>query len=150
MHEEAEILAVGLRLGLVQQLEVIAWADKQILDQDDPSIELIDLASMREAHALDVLGKLRELSPGRPVLEVLPAVLNRFTERLREDPTLGPSVAKGLWDIAVEANYQVPEELSPIFGFDEDYWLAQSGAYGTDADVYANLLTFCERFEHAV
>jgi hypothetical protein len=149
VQNEAEMLAVGFRLGLVQRFEIIAWADEQILELESPSLELIDLASMSKAHAQDIVGKLGELSSGRPVLEVLPSALKRFTGRLRDEPKLGPIVAKGLWELAVESKYQVPRELSPIYAFDEDYWFAQSGTYRTEADVYANLLAFFERFEHA-
>jgi hypothetical protein len=149
VHEDAEMLAVGFRLGLVQQSEIVAWADARILELDDPPIEVIDLACMRKAHAQDIVGKLRELTSGKPPLQVLPAALERYTVRLREDPNLGPVVANGLWDLAVEAQYRVPVEWSAVFGFDEDYWLARNGSGITEADVFADLLSFCERFERA-
>jgi hypothetical protein len=148
MQEEAEILAVGFRLGLVDKSEIIAWADGKIAALDEPPIELIDLACLGKAHALDVLGKLRQLSSPRAPLEVVPSVFKHYTRRLRDNPNLGPIVAKGLWDFVAASNYHIPDELDEIRVFDENYRLARSGTYGTEADAYAALLAICERFEH--
>lgn len=148
--EEAEQLAVGFRLGLVPRSEIIAWADEMILALDTPQIEIIDLSLMSDAHVQDILHKLGELSSDRPPLKVLPSALQRFNQRLRDHPELGPAVAKGLWDLAVEAKYHVPIELSPIFGFDEDYWLAKNESYGDETDIYAALLDFCETLARVV
>ena len=144
MVSDPEILAVGFRLGLVERDEIISWADSRILEMSQPPAELIDLALMSDSHAQDILGKLGELSNEVSPLAALPAAFFRYTHRLRDRPELGPEVANGLWSLAVEANYDVPEELSPIFGFDEDYWLAMSGTFGKESDVHASLLSFCE------
>lgn len=72
------------------------------------------------------------------------AVFNRFTARLRENPVLGPAVARGFYYLYVEAQYRVPKNLGPIAGFDDSYALAQNRTYGTERDAYR------EGFEHAV
>lgn len=146
-QEQAAILAVGLRLGLVERHEVIAWADQQILATDEPSLRLIDLADMREAHSLDVWGALSALASGRSELDALPAALARYTYRLREAPKLRRGVARVLSTLVSEARYDVPAWLDPAIGLDASYDLAASGTWGTVAEADAELLAFCERFE---
>ena len=147
---DASELAIGFRLGLVPQSEIVAWADGIIASLDEPPIDVIDLALMGKAHAQDVIKKLAEMSAGIDPVEALPRALKRFAGRLRSSPEAGPVAAKGLWDIYVQSNYHVPRELLAIAGFDEDYWLARNQTYGTEAEVYGRLLKFFEDFEHAV
>jgi hypothetical protein len=130
----------------VTSAEIAAWADGVIKNTDDPPLTVIDLALLSNGHPLDVLGKLSEISLGINSVHVLPQVLGRFAPRLRADPSLGPVVARGLYDIFVEANYRVPDELMDIVGFDDAYALAQTEAYGTADDVYRDLLAFVEGF----
>jgi hypothetical protein len=148
LSRDAAELSIGLRLGLVPQAEIVAWADDAIARLKDPPLPVIDLALMSKAHSQDVLGKLSELSGGVPPIDVLPQALGRYTDRLRKCPEAGPVVAKGLWDIYVQSDYNVPSELRTIAYFDDDYWLALNETYGTERDVYARLLSFFERFEH--
>lgn len=85
-QEEAAILAVGLRLGLVERHEVIAWADQQVLAADEPLLRLIDLADMREAHPLDVYSTLGALSSGTwGTVAEMDAQLLAFCERFERE-----------------------------------------------------------------
>jgi hypothetical protein len=147
LSRDAAELAIGFRLGLVPQAEVISWADGTIAILNEPPLAVIDLALMGRSHPQDVLSKLMELSGGLAPIEALPHALGRYAERLRSRPEAGPVVAKGLWDIYVQSSSKVPPELAAIAGFDEDYWLARNEGYGTQRDVYAELLAFFERFE---
>ena len=150
LSRNAAEMAVAFRLGLVTQAEVVAWADGVIAELDDPPDAALDLALMRTAHAQDVLGQLSKMSDGVTAIESLPGALKRFTARLRENPTLGSHVARGLYDIYVESQYHVPEQFDPIAGFDDSYLLARNGTHGTEGDAYRSLLLFCEGFENAV
>jgi len=147
---DAAELAIGFRLGLVPQSEIVTWADGMIASLEDPPVDVIDLALMSKAHPQDVLKKLAEMSGGIGPVEALPRALKRFAGRLRNSPEAGPAAAKGLWDIFVQSRYDVPNELIAIAGFDEDYWLARNQTYGTEAEVYGRLLAFFEGFEHVV
>ena len=149
MKREAATLRVGLQLGLVSVREVVGWADEQIAATDTPPEALLDLALMAHANHLDVLSRLRGLSTTVPSLDVLPRALKTGLHRLREDPSLGPVVARGLYQLFVEANYEVPDELRQIGQFEDAYALAKQGSYGTEEGVFRELLTFASRFEDA-
>src|SRR5690349_8819797 len=124
LSRAAAQMAVAFRLSLVTQAEIVAWADGVIAELDEPPDAALDLSLMRTAHAQDILGRLAKLSNGVTAIESLPAVLKEFTARLRENPKLGPAVARGLYDLYVEAQYRVPETLEDIAGFDDSYALA--------------------------
>jgi hypothetical protein len=149
MEREAATLRIGLQLGLVSVQDIVRWADEQITATATPPEALLDLALMAHATRLDVLAKLRALSPRVPWLDVLPRTLGTGVHRLREDPSLGPIVARGLYQLFVEANYEVPDELSPIGRFDDGYALAKQGSYGTEEGVFQELVAFASRFEDA-
>ena len=145
--DEAGDLRVGYQLGLVSRHEVIAWADDVIASAAEPPYEVIELALMSSAHPQDILSKLRELSPAVTTVSVLPRVLGNLAYRLRDNPALGRGVARALWVVYVESGYDVPPELNSICCFDEDYALAEEGGYGTEAQVFHELLTFAESFK---
>jgi hypothetical protein len=146
MERAAAKLRIGLKLGLVTIRDVVKWCDSQIASRDQPEEALLDLALMNDAHPQDVFGKLLELSESVSAVEALPGVLADGVEQLRSNPGLGPVVARGLYQIYVDADYEVPSELLPIGRFDDEYDLAKQGSYGTEEQVFEALLTFAEGF----
>jgi hypothetical protein len=62
LSRDAAELAIGFRLGLVPQSEVVSWADSVIARMADPPIAAVDLALMGKAHGQDVLNNLAEMS----------------------------------------------------------------------------------------
>ena len=143
---QAADLRVGYQLGLVTRKEVIEWADGVIAGEDDPPYDVIELALMSKAHPEDILGRLHALSPGASTVSVLPRVLGKLSHRLRENPALGSTVARALWGIYVESGYDVPSALNPICCFDDGYALAVDGVYGSEEEVFRDLLAFVESF----
>ncbi len=55
-------------------------------------------------------------------------------------------LAHGLYELYVQENYEVPDCLSPIARFDDGYSLALGGTYGTEEDIYNDLLEFTGNF----
>src|SRR2546422_4866100 len=128
MEREAATLRVGLQLGLVSVQDVVRWANEQITATETPPEALLGLALMAHANPSDVRA-LHELSTKVPILDVLPRALGSGVKRLRGDPTLGLIVARGLYQLYVESDYEVPAELRRIGQFDEEYALAKQGSY---------------------
>jgi len=149
MTRDAAALRVGLRLGLLKVENVVKWADEQIETLDAPPATLLDLSLMGDSPPADVHGRLREISVDVPSLEILPSVLAKGIDQLRADPGLGPMVARGLFELYVEANYEVPPELREIGRLDDAYSLAEQGTYGTMEEAFRDLLAFAAQFAHA-
>ena len=151
MTRDAAALRVGLRLGLLKVEDVVTWVDGQIATLDDPPATLLDLSLMGDSSPADVHGRLQDISADVPSLEILPAVLARGIDQLRADPGLGPIVARGLYELYVEANYEVPPDLREIGRLDDAYSLAEAeqGTYGTTEEAFRDLLAFAAQFERA-
>lgn len=148
-QESAAFFKRGLRLGTHSVGEIIEWADSCIAECDSPSSDLIDLAMMAKSNPIDVEGKLGQLAGDIGHLEVAPAVLAAAHKVLLSDPSFGPVLARGLYALYVDCGYDVPDCLKAIAGFDDEYALAKQGIYGTEEDVYNQLLSFAASFDDA-
>ena len=149
MTRDAAALRVGLRLGLLGVEDVVKWANEQIAALDRPPATLLDLSLMGDSPPVEVHARLREISAGVSSLDILPSVLARGVGQLRADPSLGPTVARGLYELYVEADYDVPPGLEEIGRLDDAYSLAKQGTYGTEEETFRDLLAFACQFEHA-
>lgn len=63
LREEAETLRLGLLMGLVEPEEVVAWADRVIIELAAPPIEVIDIA-MASRQPADEVARLLARVPG--------------------------------------------------------------------------------------
>lgn len=149
MIRDAAALRVGLRLGLLGVEDVVNWANERIATLDHPPATLLDLSLMGNSPPIDAYGQLQSISADVPSLEVLPGVLARGVECLRANPGLGRTVARVLYELYVEANYEVPPGFGEIGRLDDAYSLAEQGTYGTTEEAFEDLLAFVSQFEHA-
>ena len=147
MKAQTAYLRVALQLGVHTVKEVIHWSDTEIARLEEPPLALIDLALLEKANPLDVLSKLSELSAGIPALSVLREVLGQAHEELLRQPSLGPILARGLYQIFVESGYKVPEDLAPMITFEDRYDLAREGTHGTEEDVLRDLIELTAEFK---
>ena len=147
MEQKAAYLRVGLRLGVHTVSDVIRWVDSEIECVEEPPITLIELSLMGKANPHEVLEMLYELSAGVSTFNVLRKILGQAHRELVEHPRLGPIFARGLCQIYVESGYEVPDDLRPIGCFKDRFDLARQGTYGTEADVFEDLLKFTAGFD---
>ena len=141
----------ALRLGVCSIDDLVAWSDRSLSERATPSYDFVELSSMQHAHPLDILGKLSVLAKGISTATVLPAVLGSAHVLLKNDPSFGPGLAAALEQIASELNYNLPDDLRSMVGFSDEYALARHGHYGTEHDVYCELLEFTGKFRaHAI
>jgi hypothetical protein len=146
---EAAELRESLRLGLRSVAEAVAWADAVIGESEHPAMTFIELASMQNAHPLDVLSVLSRLSESIPTVDVLPSVLGLAYHRLGADPRRGRRFARALYSIyADECSCEVPPALEEISWFDDAFDLAAEGVVRESPNfVQQQLLSFCKRFD---
>lgn len=83
VRDEAEMLALGLDLGVVRPAEVVDWAYAVIARSDRPHWSIGELCTMGRAYGRDVANALRQI-PGEPDLEwARRALLERLPGDLR-------------------------------------------------------------------
>lgn len=149
LEVEAAELCVALQLGLVSSGQVVDWADNWILQEEVPKEPLLDVALMLNSHPQDILGELRTLAGAFDTLEIIPKALRRAKKVLSEQPELGRTLARGLYQIYVDEQYDVPEHLSAMSWFDDAFDLARSGIGNSEAEVLAELRAFTGRVADA-
>ena len=57
----AEVLRIGLQIGLFSKTEVIKWADHTIETLDRPSIEIIEVALSSNDNLVNIISKLKNI-----------------------------------------------------------------------------------------
>ncbi|MDP3740617.1 MAG: glycosyltransferase family 2 protein [Hyphomonadaceae bacterium] len=125
IEEEARVLALRLRLGLVDLAAVERWADQAILEDDGSLVELPELCLARQAGERTTQVRLATLAGDPAAIDVMrslgavkveaqtPDELRKLADNL--DPILKEiDRAKGLPDI-----------LKPALKFSGDFWSAR-------------------------
>jgi hypothetical protein len=120
LREEAETLRLGLAMSLVSPEEVIAWADRVVVEMAEPPIEIIDVAAATRQPP-DELARLLKRVPG-------PADLTTGAHRvlgiLRARAAVGGlalgAVTNMLWVYSAEAVIPEVERLAAS-NFDYEY-----------------------------
>ncbi|MGE8015306.1 hypothetical protein [Bacillus mycoides] len=57
----AEVLSIGLQIGLFSKTEIIDWADQTIEALDSPSIEIIEVSLSSNDKLVDIVPKLKNV-----------------------------------------------------------------------------------------
>jgi hypothetical protein len=117
LRDRAEVIALGVELGVLPRAHAMAWAEEEIAATPHPDASLLEVITMDDAYENDVANALRavpgELDAGWVEAEVVRMLLRRLTE----DPERGPAIAAALYRIAVD------EALSDRALSDFAYWL---------------------------
>lgn len=135
------LIRAGLASGILSNEEVINWADKIIIEDDQPDIFFIELALLSSNNSNDIcyyfsdyLNFENPVFQGRPLLGML---YKRFSSK---QLTLEETVRK-LFRLKSEALFTDLEE-SYIYSIDNDFDCAKDGIYGTLKDIDADVNKF--------
>lgn len=148
VDDQIAYLRDALELRVLEVSDIVQWADDQLIAQENPAYELIELALMNDSDRYDTANQL--LRVGTPSLshaEVLPYVLAKAYEKLLVDPDFGKVLAEGLYQSWCRSNYDFPDALSPCGYFEDAYSLAESGIVGTVDQINRELLEFTAQFQ---
>lgn len=148
MRLQVALFRDGLRLGLCEVRDVVQWADHQLARLENPPYELIEF-SLLGSSIHEAVSKLREFSESISVAETLPILLSAANKRLQIEIGFGPQLAEALYQIYIQHSSVLPEPFSICGYFDDAYSLASSGTFGTEGDVYRELLEFIAEFTSA-
>lgn len=124
---EADYYLYGIELGILSFDQAISWADKIIEAEDEPDVEIIEVALSRPRGRNGVMEALKEVkgsySP-QTAGAMLLADLYRF---LKEGDSI-KSISRKALDVAWAT--QMPEEIRWKFDhIDDDISLAEQGIY---------------------
>lgn len=126
IRDQAQVLGLRLRLGLVDLARVEAWADKTIVADGTAPGDIADLCLARTAGREATLTRLDAVARGAPspaqIVEALrivdiDGVADKAAERL--------AGALQVLLAGIDAAGRLPERLAPGLGFPDRFWQAQ-------------------------
>lgn len=145
---EAQVLRLGLTTGCFSVTDVVSWTDKLIVEQETPAYELLDLSLMSNSNRYDVAKLLERLANSVDTFDALRILLGFVYHKLLIDPQKGEAFARGLYEIAAENDYDLPNEFRYFHGLDDDYSLAKQGLAGYDyKEITRDFLNYLKPYE---
>jgi hypothetical protein len=123
----AEVFRIALLCSCCEREEVTDWADNLISDSSDPDYDLIEISTSASWQILDLMNNLSQMSIGSNDYSALRIVLGRMYEIASKDKTKLSVFASGLYQIAIENQYDFPDDLLFCNGIEDEYQLASLG-----------------------
>lgn len=142
LGNDADELAMALRLGLATVDEAISWADDAIIALDQPPYALIEAACASRAPT-DELAELLEQVPGERDTELVARrVLTRMATSVRDGQTTPARAARMLYEMLLWGCSPGVDFEGEVNGLDHAFSLADEGIWGTTEDAEHDLRAF--------
>ncbi|MDR4440036.1 hypothetical protein [Bacillus cereus] len=139
----AEVLSIGLQIGLFSKTEIIDWADQTIEALDSPSIEIIEVSLSSNDKLVDIVPKLKNVKgtydKKLPVKIILGLLWDKFILNEENVLKIKPFISNLIHNDCCEGFSYVDEQL---YKFNEDINLAADNIYGHLEDISQELKSF--------
>ncbi|MCU5242802.1 hypothetical protein OCA05_25050 [Bacillus cereus] len=139
----AEVLSIGLQIGLFSKTEIIDWADQTIEALDSPSIEIIEVSLSSNDKLVDIVPKLKNVKgtydKKLPVKIILGLLWDKFILNEENVLKIKPFISNLIHNDCCEGFSYVDEQL---YNFNEDINLAVDNIYGNLEDISQELKSF--------
>ncbi|WP_368937185.1 hypothetical protein [Bacillus sp. SH8-8] len=140
---KAEVLSIGLQIGLFSKTEIIDWADQTIEALDSPSIEIIEVSLSSNDKLVDIVPKLKNVKgmydKKLPIKIILGLLWDKFILNEENVLKIKPFISNLIHNNCCEGFSYVDEQL---YNFNEDINLAADNIYGNLEDISQELKSF--------
>jgi hypothetical protein len=141
------LIRAGLSSGLLTKEEVVDWADKIIMKDEQPDIFFIDLALSSSKSINDVSHYFNDyLNFENPTIQGRPLLGLLYKQFSSKQLTLEQTVGK-LFRLKFEAIFTEREE-GYIYSIDNNFDCAKHNIYGTIESVYAEVEKFLNFYKY--
>jgi hypothetical protein len=145
----AEVLSIGLQIGLFSKTEIIDWADQTIEALDSPSIEIIEVSLSSNDKLVDIVPKLKNVKgtydKKLPVKIILGLLWDKFILNEEENVLkIKPFIFNLIHNNCCEGFSYVDEQL---YNFNEEINLAADNIYGNLEDISQELKSFLSPYK---
>nr|WP_088328125.1 hypothetical protein [Bacillus cereus] len=144
----AEVLSIGLQIGLFSKTEVIDWADHTIETLDSPSIEIIEVSLSSNDKLIDIVPKLKNIKgtydKKLPVKIILGLLWDKFILIEENVLKIKPFIFNLIHNNCCEEFSYVDEQL---YNFNEEINLAADNIYGNLEDISQELKSFLSPYK---
>ncbi len=138
---EASILRCGYDAGYFCNDDIEHWAERQIAVIDELPLPLIELATIRRTHPLDVMNLLRLLAAGVQPKDLIETQIGFIGLAFDSGQLSLRGSIKGLWALLHEDGLTSEQEFE-IYSLDDHYDFALCGTHGTMMDVESHVREF--------
>ena len=140
----AQALAYALEIGAADTADARQWADAQIAAAENPSDDLLALATERNlADAVSLLHKLGNDTTGE---EVGRLVYRWMLQAIRKGSLAHERAADAIVRLARDSSAPSSEAAAQSWHFDDAFYLAKHETYGTVSEVSAEVEQHLGRF----
>ncbi|MGF9881104.1 hypothetical protein ABEX39_25635 [Bacillus albus] len=144
----AEVLSIGLQIGLFSKTEIIDWADQTIEALDNPSIEIIEVSLSSNDKLVDIVPKLKNVKGTYdrklPVKIILGLLWDKFILNEENVLKIKPFIFNLIHNNCCEGFSYVDEQL---YNFNEEINLAADNIYGNLEDISQELKSFLSPYK---
>ncbi|KAB2447039.1 hypothetical protein ACQCWD_20820 [Bacillus thuringiensis] len=144
----AEVLRIGLQIGLFSKTEVIKWADHKIETLDSPSIEIIEVALSSNDKLVDIVSKLKNIKgtydKKLPVKIIMGLLWKEFMINEENVLKIQPFISDLIHNNCCEGFDYVDEQL---YNFNEEIKLAADNIYGNLEDISQKIKSFLSPYK---
>ncbi len=138
--------SLGLKLGMFSLQDIQNWVDARIMESESPSNSLIDLAFSKQEKGFNIHTALLNISDAGDKYEIVRRLLSKVTDSELDDLDHCRNLSEALENFGIDCDYDVPEDLNPIYGFDDEYRLAEQGVYSTINKWHKEFVSFVQGF----
>ncbi len=144
----AEVLSIGLQIGLFSKTEIIDWADQTIEALDSPSIEIIEVSLSSNDKLIDIVPKLKNVKGTYDrklsVKIILGLLWDKFILNEENVLKIKPFIFNLIHNNCCEGFSYVDEQL---YNFNEEINLAADNIYGNLEDISQELKSFLSPYK---
>ncbi|OWT48605.1 hypothetical protein [Bacillus sp. K2I17] len=144
----AEVLSIGLQIGLFSKTEIIDWADQTVEALDSPSIEIIEVSLSSNDKLVDIVPKLKNVKgtydKKLPVKIILGLLWDKFILNAENVLKIKPFISNLIHNNCFEGFSYVDEQL---YNFNEEINLAADNIYGSLEDISQELKSFLSPYK---
>ena len=138
--------SLGLKLGMLSLDDIQGWVDARIMESETPSNSLLDLAFSKQEKGFDIHSALLNISDSGDKYEIVRSLLSKVTDLELANLGYCRELAEVLENFGIDCDYDVPEDLNSIYGFDDEYRLAEQGVYSTIKKWHKDFISFVQGF----
>lgn len=109
LAQEAEVIRVSRLCGMIENPAIVSWCDEKIGDGFVED-ELMDI-STNPLSTAEYLSKLRSLAKGADSFAAVRKICAEAHERLQKDASLASALAGSLYQVVVEHDGKMPQDL---------------------------------------
>lgn len=125
LAQEAEVMRISRLCGMIENPAIVSWCDEKI-GEGFVEDELMDI-STNPLSTAEYLSKLRSLAKGSDSFAAVRVICSQVHERLKQDAAQAGTFAGSLYQVVVENDGKMPQDLAFLKTASEEVSAGETG-----------------------